>query len=650
MEQRDKRAEKESGNVAIDLPQVADGDAAAVGRGNQGLFSRSFVGLLITQFLGAMNDNMFRWLIVPIGKECWGSDSAALVLSLGAVMFVLPFLLWAAPAGWLADRFPKHRVIFGCKVLEIICMAAGVAAILSGDVYVMLVVLFCMGSQSALFGPSKYGSIPEIVRADRIAAANGLVGMTTIAAIVAGTVLGGLLYDWTKPLGQSQWWLSAAALVGTAAAGTATALLIRPLRAANEHRAFVWNFARETWRDLSSLFRLRPLFWAAVGSAMFWSIAGLFQLNADRFAANPLQLEERADVGWVLAAPVVGLGLGNLLAGLVSRRRIEMGIVPLAALGMAFNCAALYFVPAGDGTLSSTAFRLSAAWLFFLGLSAGAYDVPLLAFLQYRSPIRLRGGILAVTSMLAFTGTIAASGVFWLLNGVLGLSAAAIFLLCALGTAAVAIVSCRWLLRELVRFLFQCLCVLIYRVRVEGIEHLPARGGVLLVSNHVTWIDGPMLVLRVPRRIRMVAYADYFDRWWLRWLGYLAEIIPIRPGRRQVVEAIRLARDTLRQGCAVGVFAEGSITRDGQLQPFQPGFLAMLGDSGAPVVPVYLGGLWGSVFSYESGRFMRFFWRLLRCCRYPVTVRFGPPIVGPTDPEQVRAAVLALAGGSARVE
>ncbi len=647
MEQRIERAEKEQDRVSIQSRHDAGGNASADCRGREGLFSRSFIGLLITQFLGAMNDNMFRWLIVPIGKERWGSESAALVLSLGAVMLVLPFLLWAAPAGWLADRFAKHRVIFGCKVLEIICMIAGVAAILSGNVHVMLAVLFLMGSQSALFGPSKYGSIPEIVRADRIAAANGLVGMTTIAAIVAGTVLGGLLYDWTKPLGQSHWWLSAVALVGTATAGTATALLIRPLRAANEHRAFVWNFARETWRDLSSLFRLRPLFWAAVGSAMFWSVAGLFQLNADRFAADPLKLQERADVGWVLAAPVVGVGLGNLLAGLVSRRRIEMGIVPLAALGMAFNCAALYFVPAGDGTLSSTAFQLSAAWLFLLGVSAGAYDVPLLAFLQYRSPLRLRGGILAVTSMLAFTGTILASGVFWLLNGVLNLSAATIFLLCALGTATVAVVSCRWLLREMVRFLFQCLCVLIYRVRVEGVEHVPARGGVLLVANHVTWIDGPLLVLHIPRRIRMVAYADYFDRWWLRWLGYLAEIIPIRPGRRQVVEAIRLARDTLRHGCAVGVFPEGGITRDGKLQPFQPGFLAMIGDSGAPVVPVYLEGLWGSVFSFEGGRF---FWKLPRRWRYPVTVRFGPPIVGPTDPEQVRAAVLALAGEPARVE
>lgn len=620
-----------------------------------GLLSRSFLGLLATQFLGAMNDNMFRWLVVPIGKDLAGEQYQNLALSAGLALLVLPFILLAAPAGYLADRFRKSRVIVGCKVAEVAIMLLGVGAILSGNIYVMFAVLFLMGSQSALFGPSKYGSIPEIIRPERISAANGLIGMTTILAIVAGTVAGGYLYAWTTPAagselaagylpGQVHWWLSAAALLGVAGVGYLTSLLIRPLEVADPTRRFPWNFAGGTMHDLGILFSRRPLMLAAVGSALFWSLAGLCQINVDRFATVDLDMLQK-HVGPLLAVLALGVGVGNVLAGVLSNGRIELGIVPLGAAIIAFGGMLLSGVPAALGDPLSSGYVLACVWLFVMGFGAGMYDVPLQAFLQYRSPEQSRGAILAASNFLTFSGTLVAAGVFYLLSSELGFSGRTIFLLS--GAAVVPLVAAIvWLLPlQTVRFVVWVATRIVYRVRLTGLENLPEKGGALLIPNHVSWADGVLLGLACPRDLRMVAYADYFENRWLRWFAKAAKVITIRPGRKSVVQSIRTAREALLQGDVVCIFPEGGITRTGQMQPFHPGFLAILRGTDVPVVPVYLEGLWGSIFSFEGGRF---FWKMPRRLPYPVSIRFGPPIHQPADAEQVREAVASLGNDDAR--
>jgi len=296
---------------------TADNPSAADLRG--GLRSRSFLGLLATQFLGATNDNMFRWLVVPIGKDLVGPENAAVALSVGLACFVLPYVLLAAPAGYLADRFSKRTVIIGCKVAEVLIMVFGVVTILSGNVYCMFLVVALMGSQSALFGPSKFGSIPEIVRADRISAANGLVGLTTVVAIVLGTVVGNLLYAATRPLGLHMWWISATALLGVAIIGWMTSLLIAPLRAANPRRPFPVNPAGQTVRDLQSLGSSRPLLRVALGIAFLWGLAALSQVNVDLFAIAELGVRQQY-VGPLLGMLALGVGFGSVLAGIWSAR------------------------------------------------------------------------------------------------------------------------------------------------------------------------------------------------------------------------------------------------------------------------------------------------------------------------------------------
>jgi len=610
-----------------------------------GLASTSFVGLLLTQFLVAWNDNMFRWLIVPVGQNLAGEGNEAMVLSVGLACFVLPYLLLAAPAGWLADRFSKRSIIVGCKAAEVAIMSLGMATILWGNLYGMFVMVALMGAQSALFSPAKLGAIPELVRTDKISKANGIFGLVTVLAIVGGTVAGKKLYvlttaDVLAP-GHYRWWISAAALVGVAAVGLAASLMIRRLRPANPARPFPANAPRQTFRDLAHLAAQRPLFLAAVGSAFFWWLGALAQLNVDLFGQT-LLFVSHGRIGVLLGLLALGVGLGSVLAGLLARGRIDLGMVPFGTAVIALAALLLSTVPAGsEGNPTTGGFYLTCAWLVLLGIGGGLFEIPLQAFLQHRSPEKSRGSVMAAYNFLVFGGMLAVSGLFWVLSSALGLSARYIFLIAGLATIPIAVAVVRRLSYDTTRFAANLLKGMMYRVRIDGLENVPAQGGALLVSNHVSYADGMLLALSIQRKVRMIVYAQYCEVWWLRWFWRMARPIPIRPGRRSVVTSIRAAREALLDSELVGIFPEGRVTRNGELQPFQPGFLSVIEDTGAPVVPVYLDGLWGSIFSLERGKL---FWKIPRKWPYPVTVRFGKPIARPESAEQVRRAVAELGG------
>jgi len=615
-----------------------------------GLWSVSFVGLLVTQFLVALNDNMFRWLLIPIGKDLIGEDNAR---TWGAICFLVPFVVLAAPAGYVADRFSKRNVMIGCKVAEIVVMTLGTLVILSGKFHLMLIVLFLMGAQSAMFSPSKYGSIPEIVREDRISAANGVIGMTTMFACILGTVAGGYLYDWTAIAsgttglpggevlpGQHRLWISATALIGVAVVGWIASLFIGRLEPASPQRRFPVNPAAQTIRDLAALIARRALLLGALGSVFFWSLGALGQVNIDKFARDaPALVTDQQYVGYLLGILILGIGVGSALAGVLSGRKVELGLVPFGALGMAAAAMLLSTVPPGVGSPWSAPYYWACFWLLTLGVFAGLYDIPLLAFLQHRSPRESRGRILAAYNFLSFTGMLLASGVFGLLAGWLKLSARQIWLLAGIVTVPVFLVSL-WLVFDRVAYVMVGMLVrILYRVRVTGQENVPEASGALLIPNHITWIDGVLLLLYCPRHVRMVADREFIKNRLFRRLAKDFGVIPIVPGRRSVVRSIRAAREALRQGDVVCMFPEGGLSRTGQIHPFNPGFLTILKGTGAPVIPVHLGGLWGSIFSFERGKW---FWKWPRRLPYPVSVRFGRPIYDVAEPQQVRLAVQEL--------
>lgn len=621
-----------------DFPNdVASTEMASVDH-RGGVTSRSFIGLLVTQFLGALNDNMLRWLVVPIGKDMVGPEHAATALSFGLACFVLPYVLLAAPAGYLADRFNKRRVIVACKVAEVVLMALAIGSIYMGNIYLMFAVVALMGAQSALFGPSKLGSIPELVHDRCISTANAMIGLTTVVAIVLGTIAGNMLYWETRPLGSHHLWLPAAALLSVAVAGWLASIQIRRLVPANPTRRFPFNFPAQTVRDLRTLASSRSLLRAALGTSFFWSLAALAQVNVDAYGINELGVGQNY-IGPLLAVLAVGVGCGSVLAGIWSAGRVELGIVPLGAGTIALSSMLLFGVPSPSAVSLHDAYGLTCVCLFFLGIGAGLFDVPLQAFLQQRSPDQSRGVVLAATNFLTFSGMLVSAGVFWLFSNVLHLSARQVFLVAGVATLPVFLYIVWLLPGATVRFVVWLLSRTIYRVRVWDMDRLPEKGGALLVANHVSWIDGVLLIITSSRPVRMIVWDDYIKGWWISWLAREMQAIPINGSRKSVINALRTAREALKDGDLVCIFPEGKLTRTGQMHEFQPGFLSMLKGTGAPVIPVCLHGLWGSIFSFERGRF---FWKWPRQWPYPISILFGKPISRPQSIQQVRRAVQAL--------
>lgn len=607
-------------------------------RGN--LLSRSFAAFLVTQFLGAMNDNIFRWIVVPLAKERVGPEGEAWVLTAGSVLMVLPFVVLAPYAGFLADRFSKRSVIVGCKVAEIAVMLLGATAFLGGNLYVLFALVALMGAQSALFSPSKLGIIPEIVRGEKISAANGVVGLTTVIAVVLGAIAGNLLYyNFLRgELAEPSLWPPAMAVVGVATAGWAVSLLIRRVRAADVERTFPVNPAAETLSNLKLLASSRPILRVALGIAFFWSVAAMAQLNVDAFATDVNLLNLSQDqVGPLLAILSLGVGIGSVLAGWWSGGKVELGIVPLGATAIAISSICLW--------TTADSYFWTAAMLFVLGTGGGLFNVPLAAFLQHRSPKASLGSILAAGNFLTFSGIIAFSLGFGYLKGPLGVDATVVFLLTGIATIPVALYVFLLIPGATIRMIVWLASHTIYRVRVIGRENLPETGGALLVANHVSWIDGVLLLIASSRPIRMLANADVVGSRPLRWLAKVFRVIPVKAsdGPKGILRALEEARQSVLAGELVCIFAEGKITRTGQLQPFQRGLLRIVRGTGAPVVPVYLDGLWGSIFSYRGGRLL---WKRPRQWPFPVSIVFGKPLTEPDSVEEVRRPVEALGVGA----
>lgn len=608
------------------------------------LLNASFIGLIFTQLLTATNDNVFRWLVIGIGKQYF-PDNQTGVLTAGSACFLLPYLLLAAFAGYLADRFSKRTVIIACKVAEIVIMSLGIGAILLGEPRLLFVVVALMGAQSALFSPSKLGSIPEMLKEEKISAANGAIGLTTVASTVVGTVIGLLLSDYTGEKGQERWWLSAIVLIGVAVVGWLFSLLISRLPAANPGRRFPWDAPQQTVRDLRTLTSDRPMLRVALGMMFFWSLGLLANLNIDQFAMEGGALQE-SDKSLLLVSLVVGIGVGSVLAGIWSAGRVELGMVPLGAAGIAISSMLMFAV---QGTIiepsagATVWFVLACVLLLGLGFSAGLFDIPLAAYMQHRSPVEHRGAILAANNFLTFSGMLIMSFVYLGLRTPMGgqpmFSARHIFYLAGVLTLPVFIYIV-WLIPQAsIRFIVWLLSRTVYRVKVVGRKNLPATGGALLVPNHVSWIDGVLLLLTSSRPIRVLVYAGNFESRFMNWLANLWGAILIAPQPKSIVRALRTAREALDNGELVCIFPEGGITRSGQLQPFKPGMMKILDGTNAPVIPVYLDGLWGSIFSFERGKF---FWKWPRRWPYPISIYFGEPLADPDDVHHVRRVVQQL--------
>jgi acyl-[acyl-carrier-protein]-phospholipid O-acyltransferase / long-chain-fatty-acid--[acyl-carrier-protein] ligase len=591
------------------------------------LASPSFVSLVVVQALGTINDNVFRWLTVPIAVHWWGTQHEPLVLSLGLVLFTLPFLLLANLSGWLSDRFAKRTVIIGCKALEIGLAVFLMAAILGGHVESMMLAVFLIGAQAALFSPAKYACIPENLPTEKLSAGNGIMGLVTVLSAALGTVLAYWLYDQTKPDGRVNAMLSASVVLGLAIVGTVLSLAIRSGPAARPDLPFPVNPFSGLVSQMRVLIGDKTLLRTALGIMFFWSLASLVQMNVVTFT-DELGFPKSAS-GELLAVLVLGVGTGSVLAGVWSAGRVELGLVPPGATLVAIFALGLYLVGGRvepeSALAAQWAWRLSEILLFCLGAGAGLFNVPLDSNLQDRSPVEQRGSILSASNFLTFSGMLMCAGLFYVLKDVLHLSARQIFLVLGLATIPVAVYVWLLLPKASVRFWFHFTLALMYRMKVRGMENVPRTGGMLMVPNHVTWVDGFLLQAFLPRDIRFVAFSANVEKGIGGWISRLFGTIPINnsDGPKALVKSLQLAKQALMNGDCVCIFAEGTLTRTGQMQPFQRGMMKILDGTNVPVVPIYLEGLWGSIFSFRDGKFFK---KWPRKWPYPVTIHVGQPI------------------------
>ncbi|MGQ9563836.1 MAG: acyl-[ACP]--phospholipid O-acyltransferase [Thermogutta sp.] len=619
------------------------------------LWSHSFLALLVTQFTVALNDNILRWLFIPIGKDLvlqQLKESPDVARSVGSFIFLLPFILLAGWAGATSDRLSKRTVIIGAKVAEIIVMTLAMVAVLTSNVWGMAIVLFLAGSHSTFFSPAKYGSIPEIVGPKSISAANGLIGLTTMIAVIVGGSLGNLLYSLTTlpdqhparqqglAPGQYRWWINAAVLLGVATVGLLASLTIKRLPAADPQRRIPINPFLQCYYDLKELFHHRILLLAAVGSTYFWTLGLLMQLTIDKLAVPELVGPYgQAYVGPMLGILTLGIGLGSMLAGVWSHGRIERGLVTFGALGITVISLSFAFLPAGTGEWNSSPYFLACGLLFLLGAAAGLYDIPLISLLQFESPAHERGRILAAYNFLSFTGMLMGSVIYWFLGSLLGLSARQMFVCAGLVTFPVFLVILYLTPIDTIRVVFGWLVRSLYRFRVVGIENIPASGPAIIVSNHLSWLDGMLIMLAMPRRIRMIAHVKYVSAPLIRALAKQAGVITILPGAKSVALGIREARQALKNGELVGIFPEGGMTRTGQIRGFQPGFLKIARGLDVPIIPVYIDGIWGSIFTYSGGRY---FWKWPRLSPLQTTLYIGEPLTHVQEPWQAHLALCEL--------
>jgi 1-acyl-sn-glycerol-3-phosphate acyltransferase len=569
------------------------------------LSQRRFAPFFWTQFLGAGNDNLFKFaftvLVTYQLQVDWLPPSLA-GLVIGA-LFILPFLLFSATSGQLADKYDKTTLIRFVKTLEIGIMILAAVGFVLAHVPLLLACVFLMGLHSTLFGPVKFAYLPQHLNERELTGGNGMVEMGTFVAILLGNVVGGLLI--ALPEVGRQW--VAAGCIGTAVLGRITAQLVPVSPATDPGLRINWNPFTETWRNLKLAHGNLVVFRSLLGISWMWFFGAVFLSQFPSFAKEVLHGDEHV-ASLLLVVFSIGIGIGSLLCEMLSKRHVEIGLVPLGAIGMSVFAIDLYFASRGlppSGVMSVSDFMARPAhWrvmadLALLSLFAGLYSVPMYALIQLRSQATHRARIIAANNILNALFMIGSSVIAGALLGA-GASVPQVFLLTGLANAVVAFYIFLLMPEYLLRFIAFIASRCVYRFKVRGDEHIPLTGPAILVCNHVSFVDAILLMAASPRPIRFIMDHRIFRTPVLGTLFRLAKAIPIASQKddpQAYERAFNEARRVLDDGELLCIFPEGGITRDGQLGEFKGGVMKILQTHPVPVVPLALQNLWGSFFS-----------------------------------------------------
>src|SRR5260370_11937373 len=371
-----------------------------------------------------------------------------------------------------------------------------------------------------------------------------------------------------------------------------------------------------------------------VAISSFWFIGAVFQLDVIQFGKETFEDNPRKDfkIGLMNTAMAIGIGAGSMLAGKLSGNKVELGLVPLGSIFMSVFCFLFFAVKSSYiGTMIVLA---------FLGLAAGLFAVPLNAYMQHRSENTEKGRIIATNNFYNTVGMLLAAAVLFLLHDVIKVSPATTILIFGFITALVTVYLLTVVPDFFVRLVSWMATNVVFRIRIVGAENVPSRGPALLVSNHISHVDGFLIGSCVQRFVRFMVWKPYFEKKLLRWFFHQTKAIPMgTSGPREMVESIREARKQLSEGHVICIFAEGAISRTGNMLPFKRGMEKIVQGLDVPIIPVNLDGMWGSIFSFERGKF---FWKWPKRAPYPMTVSFGKPMPASSTAHQLRQAIQEL--------
>jgi 1-acyl-sn-glycerol-3-phosphate acyltransferase len=615
------------------------------------LKERRFAPFFWTQFLGAGNDNVYKnalVIFVAFQAATLSALSSNDLVNIAAAVFIAPFVLFSATAGQLADKYEKSRLIRFVKLFEIGIMIVGAIGFYRRDLTLLFLALGLMGVHSTIFGPVKYAILPQTLKSHELVGGNGLIEMGTFVAILLGEIVGGLLIA-IKPDGPLY---AGGTAIAIAIAGYIVCRGIPKAESAAPDLRINWNPVTETWRNLRFAHGNRVVWLSMLGISWFWFYGATYLTQFANFTRGVLGGDEHVAT-LMLAVFSVGIGVGSLLCERLSGHKVEVGLVPFGSIGLSVFAVDLYFASRGltpnslsgvDGFLRVGAHWRIVADLILLGMFGGFYIVPLYALIQERSDPSFRSRIIAANNILNALFMVASAGIaLGLLKA--GCTIPQLFLATGLMNAVVAIYIFSLVPEFLMRFLAWLLVHTIYRVHEEGLDRIPETGGCVIVCNHVSYVDAIVIAACVRRPIRFVMDHRIFRIPLLNFIFRNMHAIPIAPAKEDAAmkeRAFDEVAKALKAGEIVGIFPEGKLTDNGDLNVFRPGLQRILEQSPAPVVPMALRGLWGSFFSRShEGKAMRRWRGLFSRIALVAGTPFSPELA---TPEALQKSVLGLRG------
>ncbi len=616
------------------------------------LKQRRFAPFFWTQFLGAFNDNLFKTALIVIltyDALSWTTHTAAFMNSLIPGLFILPYVLFSATAGQLADKFEKAGLARTVKMLEIVIMLIAGAGWMTHTLPLLITAVVGMGIHSTLFGPVKYAYLPQNLKPDELVGGNGVIEMGTFVGILLGEILGAVLVV-HKPWGIE---LVAGATLAVAVLGLLTSYRIPVSPAPAPELKINWNPLSESLRNLAFSRQNRTVFLSMLGNSWFWFYGAMLLSQFPVYAKDYLHGDHSVFV-LLLTVFSIGIGTGSLLCERLSGHKVEIGLVPFGSIGLSLFGIDLYLASLGYSNtalvdMQAIVHQSGMLRILFdiamIGVFGGLFIVPLFALIQTRcDPQHVSRTIAGMNIMNALFMVVAAGAAILLLGQ--GFTIPQIFLVTAVLNALVALYIFSLVPEFLVRFLAWILIHTIHNVKAIDTDRIPEEGAAILVCNHVSYVDALVIGAASPRPIRFVMDHRIFKLPVLGWLFRSARAIPIAPAKEDpwlMEKAYVDIAQALHEGDLVCIFPEGRLTTTGEMNEFKGGIAKVVERSKVPVIPMALRGLWGSVLTRDPGNVLeRSFKRGLRS---KLALAVGLP-VAPADanPAFLREQVLALRG------